>query len=144
MSPPLEDNAKPSGDAKTISSTPDTTIVSHAAATYSTGGDSTVIPSKNTKQEPSTNITAQPAKSAVTIPAKTTVSVLPAAPQKIGAKLENHSTPIQPINKEAHAKGGYVHTLTANDGTKAQVYLSKNGAHAGIVFRNIISRGKLV
>ena len=34
-----------------------------------------------------------------------------------------------------------MHTLTANDGTKAQVYLSKNGAHAGIVFRNQISRG---
>ena len=51
---------------------------------------------------------------------------------------------MQAITKGAHAKGGFVHTLTANDGTKAQVYLSKNGAHAGIVFRNEISRGMFV
>lgn len=59
-----------------------------------------------------------------------------------GAKLGNEPTPVQPMNKEQHRKGGFVHTLTANDGTRAQVYLSRNGAHAGIVFRNEISRGK--
>lgn len=59
-----------------------------------------------------------------------------------GAKLGGQLASVQPIDKEQHHKGGFVHTLTANDGTKAQVYLSRNGAHAGIVFRNEISRGK--
>lgn len=138
MTPLLEDNTKPSEDVKTASSTPDNNVVSSASATYSKPADPFVSPLKNRKQDAPTNATAQGTKTLVTLPFK---NAPPAAPQKIGAKLENHATPNQLINKGPHAKGGFVHTLTANDGTKAQVYLSKNGAHAGIVFRNQISRG---
>jgi len=141
MTPLLEDNTKPSEDVKTASSTPDNTVVSSASATYSKPADPFASPLKNRKQDAPTNATAQGTKTLVTLPAKNAPPAAPpAAPQKIGAKLENHATPNQPINKGPHAKGGFVHTLTANDGTKAQVYLSKNGAHAGIVFRNQISR----
>ena len=128
MSPSLEDhNSKP----QTVSSA---------------SVDLTASQSGNAQQDKSADVTALPQtqKSSVTsdaaIPAKTAATV-PAAPVQKSAKLESQSTPSQPINKEQHNKGGFVHTLTANDGTKAQVYLSKNGAHAGIVFRNEISRG---
>ena len=61
-----------------------------------------------------------------------------------GAGVGNQSTESDPIKKAAQGKGGFVHTLTANDGSKAQVFLSRNGAHAGIVFRNEILRGKVI
>lgn len=126
MSPPLEDDSKPLGD---VTETPvvSTTKVNSTA---------------DSKQDPSTDVTVlseTEKPSGLVIPAKTAATV-PAAPQQKGAK---QSTPVKPINKGTHGKGGFVHTLTANDGTKAQVYLSKSGAHAGIVFRNEISRGKI-
>lgn len=141
MSSPLEDDSKPLGDVKTATSTAETPVIS------ATTVDSTASQTANSKQDTSTDVTvlSQTEKPSGTngavIPAKTN-STVPAAPLQKGAKLENQSTPVQPINKGTHGKSGFVHTLTANDGTKAQVYLSKNGAHAGIVFRNEISRGK--
>ena len=89
------------------------------------------------------NATSIKGKPLVAIPAKSTASVIGSVPQNHSFKSANQSTLNQPItvDKAAHAKGGFVHTMTANDGTKAQVYLSKNGAHAGIVFRNEILRG---
>lgn len=139
LAPYLEDNSKPSGDVKSAGSTVKSPIVSDTTV------DLTVSQTANSKQDASTNVTAQREKSSVAsgalIPAKTPATA-PAAPLKNDAKLENQATPVQPISKGPHGKGGFVHTLTANDGTKAQVYLSKSGAHAGIVFRNEISRGK--
>ena len=138
MSPPLEDDSKPLGDVKTPTPGTETPLVSAT----------TVNSTANSKQDTSTDVTvlSQTEKPSVTnsavIPAKT-AATLPAAPPQKGAKLGSQSTPVQPISKGSHGKGGFVHTLTANDGTKAQVYLSKSGAHAGIVFRNEISRGKI-
>ena len=89
------------------------------------------------------NATSIKGKPLIAIPAKNPASVMASVPPKDSIKTANQPTLNQPIteNKAAHAKGGFVHTMTANDGTKAQVYLSKNGAHAGIVFRNEILRG---
>ena len=39
---------------------------------------------------------------------------------------------------------GFVHTVQATDGSQAQVYLTKNGEHAGIVFRDQIYHGKYI
>lgn len=132
----------------------DTTVLSTTENLSATNG--AVTPAKTAamvsaaplQEDNSTDVTvlSQTEKSSVTngaaIPAKIAATV-PATPLQKGAKLENQSTPVQPNNKGVHGKGGFVHTLTANDGTKAQVYLSKSGAHAGIVFRNEISRGKI-
>lgn len=118
-------------------------IPSASAATVASPASQTT----NSKQASSTDVTVLPQtqKSSITsgavIPAKTAATAPGAQPQK-SAKVENQSTPVQAVSKGPHGKSGFVHTLTANDGTKAQVYLSKNGAHAGIVFRNEISRGK--
>ena len=89
------------------------------------------------------NATSIKGKPLIAIPTKNPASVMASVPPKDSIKTANQPTLNQPIteNKAAHAKGGFVHTMTANDGTKAQVYLSKNGAHAGIVFRNEILRG---
>ena len=89
------------------------------------------------------NATSIKGKPLIAIPTKNPASVMASVPPKDSIKTANQPTFNQPIteNKAAHAKGGFVHTMTANDGTKAQVYLSKNGAHAGIVFRNEILRG---
>lgn len=147
MAPFLEDKTKHNGEVKTVNIPPDNTIVSSAAASYKTATDAAAAAAaaKSTKQNAPANVTAQVAKSPVAVPAKNTAAAaMSAAKQKVGGKLENQLTPMQAITKGAHAKGGFVHTLTANDGTKAQVYLSKNGAHAGIVFRNEISRGMFV
>ena len=131
ITPFLEDRTKPNREEKTVKSRPDTSIVSSAEATYKTAVDAAVPAAKSTKQNVSNNVPAQGSKSPVAIPAKNTAAAaMPAATQKVGGKLGNHLTPMQPITKGAHAKGGFVHTMTANDGTKAQVYLSKNGAHA--------------
>ena len=129
MPPPLEDDSKPLGDVTETPVVSTTKVNSTADSKQDTSTDVTVL-----------SETEKP--SGLVIPAKTAATV-PAAPQPKGAKLENQSTPVKPINKGTHGKGGFVHTLTANDGTKAQVYLSKSGAHAGIVFRNEISRGKI-
>ncbi|XP_073240429.1 uncharacterized protein [Porites lutea] len=88
------------------------------------------------------NATSIKGKPLIAIPAKNPASVMAPVPPKDSIKTANQPTLNQPItvNKAAHSKGGFVHTMTANDGTKAQVYLSKNGAHAGIVFRNEILR----
>ncbi|CAH3015643.1 unnamed protein product, partial [Porites evermanni] len=88
------------------------------------------------------NTTSIKGKPLIAIPAKNPASVMAPVPPKDSIKTANQPTLNQPItvNKAAHSKGGFVHTMTANDGTKAQVYLSKNGAHAGIVFRNEILR----
>lgn len=87
------------------------------------------------------NATSIQGKPLIAIPAKNPASA--PVPPKDSIKTANQPTLNQSItvNKAAHDKGGFVHTMTANDGTKAQVYLSKNGAHAGIVFRNEILRG---
>lgn len=140
MTPLFEDKTKTSGVVKTAGLTPDATIFSSVATTYKTAADAALIPSKATKQASSTNVTAQAAKPPASILAKNTAAAMSVAPQKLDAKLENNATRNQPMNKGAQARGGFVHTLTANDGSKAQVYLSRNGAHAGIVFRNEISR----
>lgn len=138
--PSLEDNLKPISDVKTSSSTVETAAASPATV------ESTASQTANTKQATSSDVTVLPqtqkssGTSGTVIPAKAAATVPDATAQK-SAKLESQTTPIQPDGKEPHRKGGFVHTLTANDGTKAQVYLSKNGAHAGIVFRNEISRG---
>ena len=179
MSPPLEDDSKPSVDVKTPNSVTESPVLS-TTKVYSTTSQTT-----NSKQEQSTDDTVlstteklsatngavTPAKTAAMVPAAPlqkdkstdftvlsqtekssetngavipakTAAAVPASPLQKDPKLKNQSTPVQPINKGTHGKGGFVHTLTANDGTKAQVYLSKSGAHAGIVFRNEISRGK--
>ena len=39
------------------------------------------------------------------------------------------------------SKKGLVRTIQGPDGASAQVFLTKNGAHAGLVFRDQISRG---
>ena len=133
-----------STDVTALSTTEKLSAKNGAATPAKTAATVSAAPLQN---ENSTDVTvlSQTEKSSVTngaaIPAKTATTVPPAPLQK-GAKVENQSTPVQPRNKGAHGKGGFVHTLTANDGTKAQVYLSKSGAHAGIVFRNEISRGK--
>ena len=145
MTPFLEDKTKPNGEVKTANIPPGNTIVSSAAASYKTAADAVVPAAKSTKQNAPANVTAQVAKSPIAILAKNTAAAaMTSTKQKVGGKLQNQLTPMQAITKGAHAKGGFVHTLTANDGTKAQVYLSKNGAHAGIVFRNEISRGMFV
>lgn len=113
MSPPLEDDSKPLEDVTETPVGSTTKVNSTADSKQDTSTDVTVL---SETEKPSGRV----------IPAKTAATV-PAAPQQKGAK----------------GKGGFVHTLTANDGTKAQVYLSKSGAHAGIVFRNEISRGKI-
>lgn len=131
----------------------DVTVLSQTEKSSATNGaiisakTAAKIPAAPLQKDKSTDVTvlSQMEKSSSTngavIPAKTTATV-PAAPLQKGAKLETQSTSGQPNSKGTHGKGGFVHTLTANDGTKAQVYLSKSGAHAGIVFRNEISRGK--
>ena len=132
-------------------------MVSSLAPTFSATPPASVLPSKKTNQDvpesvtaqniktaikiPAKNVSAQSAKPAALVPAKSALASIPNAPKQVGAKINNH-TPDQPMTKGARAKGGFVHTLTANDGAKAQVYLSKNGAHAGIVFRNKIFRGR--
>ena len=132
MPPPLEDDSKLLGDVTETPVVSTTKVNSTADSKQDTSTDVTVL-----------SETEKP--SGLVIPAKTAATAaVPAAPQQKGAKLENQSTPVKPINKGTHGKGGFVHTLTANDGTKAQVYLSKSGAHAGIVFRNEISRGKIL
>lgn len=113
--------------------TPAKTAAMASAAPLQKDNSTDVTVMSQTEQSSVTNGAVIPAKTAATVPA---------APLQKGAKLENQSTPNQPSNKGARGKGGFVHTLTANDGSKAQVYLSRSGAHAGIVFRNEISRGK--
>ena len=132
----------------------DDTVLSTTEKLSATNGAETpvknapMVPAVPLQKDKSSDVTvlSQTEKPSVTnyavTPAKTAAKV-PAVPLQKGAKLENKSTPVQPVNKGTHGKGGFVHTLTANDGTKAQVYLSKSGAHAGIVFRNEISRGKI-
>ena len=141
MSPFLEDhNSEPIGDVKSSSSQIETPAASAATVV------SIVSQTANSKQDTSSDVTvlAQKQNSSVAsetvFPGKTATTV-PTAPLQNSAKVGNQSTPIQPTSKGSQSKGGFLHTLTANDGTKAQVYLSKNGAHAGIVFRNEISRG---
>ena len=132
-------------------------MVSSLAPTFTATPSASVLPSKKTNQDvpdrvaaqsiktaikiPAKNSSAQRAKPAVLVPTKSASASIPAAPKQVGAKIDSHTSD-QPITKGARAKGGFVHTLTANDGAKAQVYLSKNGAHAGIVFRNKIFRGR--
>ena len=132
-------------------------MVSSLAPTFTTAPPASVLPSKKTNQDvpistaaqgiktsitiPVKNASNQSAKPAVLVPTKNASAAIPAVLKQVGAKIDNHK-PDQPITKGARAKGGFVHTLTANDGAKAQVYLSKNGAHAGIVFRNKIFRGR--
>ena len=122
----LQDNSKHRGDVKISTSTVKSPDVSDKTTDSVASQGANKDSSKGTKEE----TYAPTVTSGVPIPDK-------------GATLENQSTPVQPISKEGHHKGGFVHMLTANDGTKAQVYLSRNGAHAGIVFRNEISRGEL-
>lgn len=64
----------------------------------------------------------------------------------------NKGNPKIPINKDDGGKvpsiqkalknRGLVRTVKGPDGSSAQVFLTKNGAHAGLVFRDYISRGK--
>ena len=157
-SPVLSTTKADSTTSQTTNSTQDKstddTVLSTTEKLSATNGAETpaksapMVPAAPLQKGKSTDITvlSQTENPSVTngavIPAKTAATV-PAAPLQKGTKLENQSTPVQPINKGTHGKGGFVHTLRANDGTKAQVYLSKSGAHAGIVFRNEISRGKI-
>jgi len=131
-----------STDVTVLSQTEKSSVTNGAIISAKTAAK---VPAAPLQKDKSTDVTvlSQMEKSSSTngavIPAKTTATV-PAAPLQKGAKLETQSTSGQPNSKGTHGKGGFVHTLTANDGTKAQVYLSKSGAHAGIVFRNKISR----
>ena len=131
-------------DFKPSSLTSGSKLVSNLAPTLRATPATSVLPSKKTNKVVPVSIAAQRAKPAITVPAKNASTAIQAAPKQVGPKMGNRSRASQPITDRAHAKGGFVHTLTANDGTKAQVYLSKNGGHAGIVFRNKIFRGKTV
>ncbi|PFX19615.1 Golgi-associated plant pathogenesis-related protein 1 [Stylophora pistillata] len=123
LSSPLQDNSKREGDVK-MSSSSEKSAVSSETTTNSVAPQSANRHSSTADKNQSNTPTVTSG----------------AAVLSKGAKLGNEPTPVQPMNKEQHRKGGFVHTLTANDGTRAQVYLSRNGAHAGIVFRNEISR----
>ena len=156
-SPVLSTTKVDSTTSQTTNSTQDKstddTVLSMTEKLSATNGAETpaknapMVPAAPLQKDKSTDVTVlsqtekPPVTNGAVTPAKTAAKV-PAAPLQKGAKPENQSTPVQPSNKGTHGKGGFVHTLTANDGTKAQVYLSKSGAHAGIVFRNEISRGK--
>lgn len=123
LSAPLQDNKKHAGDEKISSLSQKSPVVSQAttnSVAYQTANKDSSKADKEQGYAPTVT-------SGAPILAK-------------GAKLGGQLASVQPIDKEQHHKGGFVHTLTANDGTKAQVYLSRNGAHAGIVFRNEISR----
>lgn len=155
LTPQNDGKEKSDTNIKPASLASQSTVVSSIAPTFTATPSASVLPSKKTNQDvpervgaqsiktaikiPAKNASAKSAKPAVLVPTKSASASIPAAPKQVGAKIDNH-TPDQPITKGARAKGGFVHTLTANDGAKAQVYLSKNGAHAGIVFRNKIFR----
>lgn len=140
LSPRHDEKMTANADFKPASLTSGSTLVSNLAPTLRATPATSVLPSKKTNKVVPVSIAAQRAKPAVTVPAKNASTAIQAAPKQVGPKMGNRSRARQPITDRAHAKGGFVHTLTANDGTKAQVYLSKNGGHAGIVFRNKIFR----
>ena len=81
---------------------------------------------------------------APTVLSPETVNKQALQPEKTHSNQTKNQGPTTEVAKQpVPTRKGFVHTITAADGTKAQVYLSKSGGHAGIVFRDQIFRGKL-